>query len=243
MTTAAHACDLLELSEQFSAEQALKWAFDTYYPAIAIASAFGAEGIVTIDIAAKICPDLPVFTVDTELLFPETLELIGRVEARYGIQVQQVRAAAEEKNGVEPELWMRNPDLCCQVRKLEPLRRKLARLRAWITSIRRDQTATRKSAGKIEWDSKFQLTKINPLADWTSEMVWHYIHKHGLDYNRLHDQGYPSIGCTPCTRPVRPGEDPRAGRWSGRAKTECGMHERHGDGLAPIHPSQLPACK
>jgi phosphoadenosine phosphosulfate reductase len=110
------------------------------------------------------------------------------------------------------------------MRKVEPLRRKLGSLQAWITSIRRDQTAARARAGKIEWDDKFGLVKINPIADWTSKQVWRYIYEHEVPYNALHDQDYPSIGCTHCTRAVRPGEDPRAGRWSGSAKTECGLH-------------------
>jgi phosphoadenosine phosphosulfate reductase len=121
-------------------------------------------------------------------------------------------------------LWNRDPDLCCSLRKVEPLRRKLGELDAWITSIRRDQTSVRSGARRVEWDSKFNLVKINPIADWTSKQVWRYIHDHDVPYNELHNQDYPSIGCTHCTRAVRPGEDPRAGRWPGFAKTECGLH-------------------
>ncbi len=121
-------------------------------------------------------------------------------------------------------LWERNPDQCCNLRKIEPLRRKLRELRAWITSIRRDQTTARAGAGKVEWDEKFGLMKINPIADWSSKQVWQYIRQHNVPYNALHERSYPSIGCTHCTRAVRPGEDPRAGRWSGSSKTECGLH-------------------
>jgi phosphoadenosine phosphosulfate reductase len=123
-------------------------------------------------------------------------------------------------------LWKRNPDLCCNARKVEPLRRKLSQLDAWITSIRRDQTAARAGVRKIQWDEKFDLVKINPLADWTSKQVWRYIVAHDVPYNSLHDQNYPSIGCTHCTRAIRAGEDPRAGRWPGFAKTECGLHQK-----------------
>jgi phosphoadenosine phosphosulfate reductase len=121
-------------------------------------------------------------------------------------------------------LWTSDPDRCCNLRKVEPLRRKLAELSAWITSIRRDQTSVRSGARRVEWDAKFGLVKINPIVDWTAKQVWRYIHDHDVPYNQLHDQDYPSIGCTHCTRAVKPGEDPRAGRWSGFAKTECGLH-------------------
>ena len=121
-------------------------------------------------------------------------------------------------------MWTVDPDQCCALRKVAPLKDKLANLRAWITAIRRDQTAARASARKVEWDHKFQLVKINPIADWTTKDVWHYLHEHDVPYNPLHDANYTSIGCTHCTRAVRPGEDPRAGRWAGFQKTECGLH-------------------
>jgi phosphoadenosine phosphosulfate reductase len=131
----------------------------------------------------------------------------------------------EEQERIQgPALWLGSPDQCCNLRKVEPLRRKLGELQAWITSIRRDQTADRASAGKIEWDEKFGLVKINPIADWNSKQVWQYIREHDVPYNSLHERDYPSIGCTHCTRAVRPGEDPRAGRWAGMSKTECGLH-------------------
>jgi phosphoadenosine phosphosulfate reductase len=141
--------------------------------------------------------------------------------------------AQEEVYG--PTLWSINPDQCCALRKVEPLKEKLAGLRAWITAIRRDQTAARASARKVEWDQKFQLVKINPIADWTTKDVWNYLHEHDVPYNPLHDQNFTSIGCTHCTRAIRPGEDPRAGRWAGFQKTECGLHITD----APIAPSPL----
>lgn len=214
-------------AEAWKPERVLEWAFETFGDAVAISSAFGAEGMVLIDIASRVRPNFRLFTLDTEFLFPETYNLMDHVEQRYGITVERVYPlispdAQERIHG--PALWQRNPDQCCNLRKVEPLRRKLAELRAWITSIRRDQTADRASAGKVEWDDNFGLVKINPIADWNSKQVWRYIHEHDVPYNPLHDSNYPSIGCTHCTRAVRPGEDARAGRWEGSSKTECGLH-------------------
>ena len=213
--------------EAWNPEDLLRWAFVSFSDKVAISSAFGVEGMVLIDLAVRVNPKVHVFTLDTEFFFSETYSLIERVEQRYGISVERVKPlqtpeAQELEHG--PALWTRDPDACCNLRKVEPLRRKLSELRAWITSIRRDQTAFRANARKVEWDSKFHLVKINPLVDWNTKQVWRYIHDHKVPYNPLHDQGFPSIGCTHCTRAVGVGEDPRAGRWSGFAKTECGLH-------------------
>jgi phosphoadenosine phosphosulfate reductase len=214
-------------AESWPAEAVLRWAFDGYRTGIAVASAFGPEGLVVLDLASKIVTDIPVFMLDTGYLFPETLELVTKVERRYRIRVERIsRALTPEMQAARygPDLWLRNPDQCCQLRKIEPLKSKLKGLQAWITAIRRDQTQTRESAKKIHWDHQFNLMKINPLVDWTRERVWTYIREHHLDYNSLHDQQYPSIGCMPCTRAVREDEGERAGRWSGFAKSECGLH-------------------
>ena len=214
-------------AEAWKPERVLEWAFNTFGDGVAISSAFGAEGMVLIDIASRVRENFRIFTLDTEFLFPETYNLMDRVEQRYGVTIERVYSLAspEKQERVHgPALWKSNPDLCCNLRKVEPLKRKLGELRAWITSIRRDQTATRAGAGKIEWDRKFGLVKINPIADWSSKQVWQYIREHDVPYNVLHERSYPSIGCTHCTRAVRPGEDPRAGRWSGSSKTECGLH-------------------
>lgn len=214
-------------AEAWSPERVLAWAFETFGEAVAISSAFGAEGMVLIDIASRVRRNFRLFTLDTEFLFPETYNLMDQVEQKYGIVIERVLplASPEEQERVHgAALWQRNPDQCCNLRKVEPLRRKLGELQAWITSIRRDQTIARASAGKIEWDAKFGLVKVNPIADWTSKQVWQYVREHDVPYNALHDQSYPSIGCTHCTRAVHPGEDPRAGRWSGSSKTECGLH-------------------
>ena len=215
------------LAEQWSAQDVLRWAFVTFQEHVEIASGFGVEGMVLIDIAARLQPSLRVFTLDTDFLFPETYALMERVEKRYGISVERLKPALtpeEQESHYGPQLWSRNPDACCNVRKIEPLRKKLSGLSAWVTSIRRDQTAVRASARKVEWDSKFHLVKINPLADWSSKRVWQYVTEHNVPYNPLHDRNYPSIGCTHCTRSVLPSEDPRAGRWAGFNKTECGLH-------------------
>jgi phosphoadenosine phosphosulfate reductase len=214
-------------AETWTPRQVLSWAFDTFGDRVAISSAFGAEGMALIDMAWRVRKEFRLFTIDTEFLFPETYNLMDRIEERYGITIEKVYSVLspeEQARTHGPELWTQDPDLCCNLRKVEPLRRKLTELSAWITSIRRDQTSARSGASKIEWDAKFGLVKINPLVDWTSKQVWRYIHDHGVPYNALHDQDYPSIGCTHCTRAVRPGEDPRAGRWPGFAKTECGLH-------------------
>ena len=215
------------VAESWSPERVLRWAFDTFGDAVAISSAFGAEGMVLIDIASRTRQNFRLFTLDTEFLFPETYNLMDEVEQKYGVNIEKVYpllSPLEQERVHGPSLWQQSPDQCCNLRKVEPLRRKLGELSAWITSIRRDQTAARASAGKIEWDEKFALVKINPIADWSSAQVWQYIRAHDTPYNALHDRSYPSIGCTHCTRAVRPGEDGRAGRWSGSSKTECGLH-------------------
>ena len=214
-------------ADVWTPQQTLTWAFETFGSGVAISSAFGAEGMVLIDMASRVNKNFRLFTIDTEFLFPETYRLMDRIEDRYGITIEKVlplQSPDEQERTQGAALWTRNPDLCCQLRKVEPLRRKLGELDAWITSIRRDQTSARSTARRIEWDAKFGLVKVNPIVDWNSKQVWRYIHDHDVPYNELHDQDFPSIGCTHCTRAVRPGEDPRAGRWPGFAKTECGLH-------------------
>ncbi|MFY9844623.1 MAG: phosphoadenylyl-sulfate reductase [Terriglobales bacterium] len=214
-------------AEAWSPERVLEWAFDNFGDTVAISSAFGAEGMALIDMASRMQQTFRLFTVDTEFLFQETYNLMDRVEQRYGITIERVypmSSPEEQERTHGSALWQRDPDLCCNLRKVEPLRRKLGELRAWITSIRRDQTAARAGAGKIEWDNKFGLVKVNPIADWSSRQVWQYIRERDVPYNALHERGYPSIGCTHCTREVLPGESPRAGRWSESPKTECGLH-------------------
>ena len=214
-------------ADSWTPRQVLNWAFENFGNDIALSSAFGVEGMILIDMASRVRKDFRLFTVDTEFLFPETYNLMDKIEERYGIAIERVLSALtpeEQERSHGAALWTRDPDLCCNLRKVEPLRRKLAELSAWITSIRRDQTSARATARRIEWDEKFDKVKINPLVDWTSKQVWRYVHDHDVPYNTLHDHDYPSIGCTHCTRAVRPGENPRTGRWPGFAKTECGLH-------------------
>jgi phosphoadenosine phosphosulfate reductase len=214
-------------AEGWTPQQVLSWAFETFGNRVAISSAFGVEGMVVIDMASHISRDFRLFTIDTEFLFPETYALMDKIEQKYGITIEKVYSLLspeEQERTKGAALWTRDPDQCCNLRKVEPLRRKLGELSAWITSIRRDQTSVRSSARRIEWDAKFGLIKVNPIVDWSAKQVWRYVHDHDVPYNELHNQDYPSIGCTHCTRAVRAGESDRAGRWSGQAKTECGLH-------------------
>ena len=212
-----------------SAVEVLSWAAERFAPRITFATGFGAEGCVLIDLVARHRLPIDLFTLDTGLLFPETYALWRRLEGRYGVVIRAVRPleTVDEQAGSRGDrLWERDPDACCGLRKVEPLRSALEGFDAWITAIRRDQTPERASAGIIERDRRYGLVKVNPLAAWTSADVAAHVRDHDVPTNPLHDQGYPSIGCVPCTSRVLPGEDPRAGRWRGRAKTECGLHAR-----------------
>lgn len=213
-------------AERWNAQELLRWGLSEFGQSLALASSFGAEDVVLIDMASR-DSKFRVFTLDTDFLFPETYALIDQIEARYGLAVERTRSElTPEAQAAQygPALWASRPDACCQLRKVEPLKKKLADLAAWVTGVRRDQAPTRANTRKLEWDAKFGLVKVNPLADWNWSEVWDYIRAHNVPYNPLHDRDYPSIGCTYCTRSVKPGEDPRAGRWSGFNKTECGLH-------------------
>lgn len=222
------AAELGERFEDSPPQEILRWALDRFHPQVALACSFGAEDVVLVDMIARIRPGARVFYLDTELLFPETYAVRDRVVARYPdlvfLRYRPHLAVEDQARAYGDALWAREPDRCCEVRKVEPLRRALGGLSAWITGIRRDQSPTRVNARAVEWDGKFGLVKVNPLARWSWDDVWAYIRAHDVPYNALHDQNYPSIGCIHCTRPVRPGEDMRAGRWAGFQKTECGLH-------------------
>lgn len=205
----------------------IRWAVDRYFPRLTMATAFGPEGCVILHLLAQVEPRVHVFNLDTGYQFKETLELRDRIARRYGIQVELKRPAqtvAEYEAQHGGPLYKKNPDQCCHDRKISVLEASTAGMVAWMTGIRRDQSADRAKAPIVGWDKKFRLVKINPLANWTKKQVWKLITDHDIPYNPLHDQGYTSIGCWPCTRSVMFGEDERAGRWSGTAKTECGLH-------------------
>ncbi len=223
--------DLKAISDEFEAaspEAILRWAVEEFGEDVALATGFGAEGCVLVAMLSAISPATRIFYLDTDLLFPETYALRDKLEARYGVHFERRATSlsvSDQAAQYGERLWEREPDLCCRLRKVEPLREMLKVMRAWVTAIRRDQSAERTYSGFVEWDSKFGLVKINPLAAWSARDVWNYIAKHDVPYNPLHDQGYPSIGCVPCTTPVQIGETPRAGRWRGKSKSECGIHE------------------
>ena len=220
-----------ELNRRFAgrpADELIAWAAAEYRGRLAVSCSFGGTtGMVLLDLALRIDPSIAVVYVDTGFLFPETHATVAAVRERYGVEPLAFRpelspAAQARMHG--PALWERDPDACCEVRKVRPMRAALAGFSAYLTGLRRDQASTRQETPLVQWDAKFGLVKLNPLAEWTEHDVWAYIAAHDLPYNPLHDQGYPSIGCTNCTRPVAAGEDPRAGRWSGTDKVECGLH-------------------
>jgi len=210
-----------------SPEAVLSWAVERFHPRLTMATAFGAEGCCLIHMLADIEPGVRIFNLDTGYQFAQTLELRERIRQRYGIEVEYVRpelTVAEYESEHGGPLYVHRPDQCCYDRKILPLRRAIVGYEAWVSAIRRDQTTDRAAASLVQWDAKFELVKVNPLLSWTKREVWAFVLKHDVPYNPLHDQGYPSIGCWPCTRPVSDGEDERAGRWSGKVKKECGLH-------------------
>jgi phosphoadenosine phosphosulfate reductase len=208
-------------------QEILRWAVETFYPKLTMATAFGPEGCVILHMLSEIEPRVRVFNLDTGYQFPETLTLRDQIAERYGIDVELVRPdtnVAEYEAQSGGPLYEANPDQCCYDRKIIPLRRAVIGYDAWISAIRADQSAHRAKASVVGWDAKFGLVKVNPLLSWTKRDVWAFVVANQVPYNPLHDQGYPSIGCWPCTRVVGAGEDERAGRWAGQAKTECGLH-------------------
>jgi phosphoadenosine phosphosulfate reductase len=220
-------------------QDGLRWAVKKFQPRLLMATAFGAEGCCLLHMLAEIDRGVTVINLDTGYQFEETLQLRERIKIRYGIEVEYVRpelsvADYEAEHG--GPLHVHRPDQCCFDRKVLPLQNALARHEplAWISAIRKDQTTDRAAAGVVQWDPKFEVVKVNPLLGWTRKDVWAFIVKHDVPYNPLHDRGYPSIGCWPCTRAVTDGEDERAGRWAGKVKKECGLHvieHRDGSGI------------
>jgi phosphoadenosine phosphosulfate reductase len=213
--------------ETATPEEILYWAVKRFGKRFTMATAFGPEGMTIIHMLSKIAPETPVFNLDTGYQFKETLELRERVKERYGIEVELKRPALsveeyEKLNG--GPVYKTDPNRCCGDRKIVVLREAAKGMYAWASAIRRDQSPDRAVSPIIGWDKKFQLVKVSPLANWTKKDVWGMIAKEDIPYNPLHDEGYVSIGCWPCTRSIGLGEDERAGRWSGTGKTECGLH-------------------
>lgn len=205
----------------------LTWAFKAFAPQICLASSFGPQSIVLMHLISQLRPETTVFYLDTELLFLETYTLRAQLEQRLGLNIVRVtpQLSVDDQARLHgPELWALRPDQCCELRKVQPLRRFLQDQRAWITGVRRDAGPSRAAAELVEWDHANGLMKLNPLVEWSKGQVWDYLRQHDLPTNALHQRGYPSIGCRPCTRPVLDGEDERAGRWDGFEKTECGIH-------------------
>jgi thioredoxin-dependent adenylylsulfate APS reductase len=220
--------------EHASAQELLEWALDRFHPRMAVSAAGGVDGMAIIDMAWRIDPTVRVFTLDTGRLPPETYALFEEIREKYGIKVE---FEFPERTAVEAMVLERGPNLmyrsvenrlrCCEIRKVEPLKRKLATLDAWVSGLRRDQWKTRTSIAKVELDRDHGgIVKLNPLADWSQDEVWDYVRSNEVPYHELFDHGYSSIGCIPCTRPVQPGEDERAGRWWWEQDTdkECGIH-------------------
>lgn len=205
----------------------LQWAYGTYGKSVVYACSFGAEGMVLIDLILKVREDADIVFLDTDLHFPQTYELIEKVKKKYpalNIQMKKPSLTLDEQAAqYGSALWKRDPDQCCYIRKIKPLEETLQGAAAWISGLRREQSPTRAKTNFVNKDERFHSIKICPLIHWTWDDVWNYIKSHHLPYNELHDQGYPSIGCFPCTRAAG-NSDSRAGRWAGFHKTECGLH-------------------
>ncbi len=229
--------DIIKLNEKFeneTAEEILRWALDTFKGNVALANSFGAEDVVLTDMLVKIDPEAKIFTLDTGRLPQETYDVWERIEKRYGIRIKpyfpDTKSVEAMLNEHGPNLFYESIELrklCCKVRKIDLLKRAISGLDAWVCGLRREQSVTREEISKIELDEGHGgILKINPLADWHTEQVWDYIMKNDVPYNELHEKHYPSIGCAPCTRAVKPGEEIRTGRWwwEDPDSKECGLH-------------------
>ena len=223
------------LLEGASPQKIIGFSAEEFNGRIAFATSLGAEDQVITEMIAGIDPGMKIFTLDTGRLFQETYDLLDITGKKYGIPIEVCFPDAldmeEMVNSRGVNLFydsVENRKLCCFIRKTEPLSRALQGIDAWICGLRRDQSITRQEIKTVEWDSIQKKIKVNPLASWTLDQVWDYIHSHKIPYNTLHDKGYPSIGCLPCTRAVLPGEDIRAGRWwwESPENRECGLHQK-----------------
>jgi phosphoadenosine phosphosulfate reductase len=222
-----HVADEAPRWEALPADEVVRRAGEMYGDRLALTASFGgAAGMVLLDLVVKHAPKTPILLIDTGALFDETYKTVEEVEKHYGITVQRIRprrSMDEQARDFGDKLWELEPNRCCQMRKVEPLAEALRGYRAWMTAIRRDQTTARADTPVLAWNSKHNLAKISPLAGWTTDDVWLYVHKHVLPYNALLAEGYTSLGCKTCTRKPVNGEE-RSGRWVGFTKTECGLH-------------------
>ena len=221
---------LHQLSQNFETatpHDILCWASETHGEALAIVTSFQITGIVTLHMLQDIAPQTRVLTLNTGFLFPETVDLMNNLEARFNLRLERIKprqTPEQQARDYGDRLWERNPDRCCHIRKTIPLRDALSGYSAWVTGLRRDQSPSRATTPIVSRDSRTGLFKIAPFANWTEDMIWAYIRAHDLPYNPLHEIGYSSIGCWTCTKAVTPESEMRAGRWSNRAKSECGIH-------------------
>jgi phosphoadenosine phosphosulfate reductase len=215
-----------EQLEALAAEDLLRWASDEFGARLCLTCSWQKQSSVLVHMVASLGLPLTVIELDTHLFFRESYETRDRLVERYGVELTRPRipTIAEQHRTEGPNLWEADPDRCCHVRKVEPLIEALGPFDAWISGIRRDQSPSRASIGKVQWSERYGVWKIHPLADWDERRVWAYIMANDIPYNPLHDVGYRSIGCIPCTRPTRPEEEERAGRWAGSDKLECGLH-------------------
>jgi len=208
-------------------EEALLWAYEQFGNRMCLTCSWQRQSSVLVHMVfGELGLDIPVVELDTQLFFKETYETRDQLVERYGLKLERPEVITVARQAIEegPNLWERDPDRCCHIRKVEPLLQALEPYGAWISGIPRDQSPSRATTPKMQWSERYGLWKLHPLADWDEKRVWAYIQVNEIPYNPLHDAGYPSIGCIPCTRPVVRGEDERAGRWSGSDKLECGIH-------------------
>jgi phosphoadenosine phosphosulfate reductase len=212
--------------ERLTAEEVLRWAHEEFGDKLCVTCSWQKQSSVLVHMVANLGLEVDVVELDTHLFFRETYETRDRLIARYGLTLVRpdIITVAEQHRQEGPNLWERDPDRCCHIRKVEPLIRALEPYDAWITGLRRDQSPSRAGLRKVERSERYGVWKIAPLAGWSEDDVWRYIAANDIPYNRLHDVGYRSIGCIPCTRPTRPDEEERAGRWAGADKLECGIH-------------------
>ena len=208
--------------EESSAEDVLRFMAERFHPRLYVACSFQKEASVIMDLLLRIEPEARFFTLDTGVLFSETYAAWERAEQHYGITIDRYAGITLEEQAARrgPALWERDPDACCAIRKVTPMRRALSTVDGWVAGLRRDQAPVRAGTPKLQWDDKHGLWKANPLADWSDADVWRYISDHDVPYHPLHDRGYASIGCTHCTRPG----SAREGRWAGNDKIDCGLH-------------------